>query len=86
MPLMKIADILVWTSVCADHDDDRIRYAACIQADHFAENGGVLGFFSSVRLGEFSASGGDEMGGGLCSAAAGYLEKHGLMFRGGVNI
>lgn len=83
MPMLKLADIIVSSWVCCGDISDKLSFAACIQADFYAECGGYHRGYSSVKIGDFSLSGGVE-GGALCDAAKGYLEREGLLYRGGV--
>lgn len=96
-----VENALVNRELSAD-EENSCRYASCLQADEYALldsygfSDGINGY-SSVKLGDFSISrsgssssvpsdGGDIDSGRLCERAAAYLERHGLLYRGGVGV
>lgn len=87
---LKAADRIVRSAITAEGgqvSEEKIRTAVCIQAEHMAERSDYLGDgVSSVKLGDLSitADGSGRNGNNLCDEAAQYMEKWGLLYRGGV--
>lgn len=90
-PYLKEADDIIGCCICraplSDDDKNICRYAACIQADDAVSSRGA-DCYTSVKLGDFSLSGGKSADGDniLCDRAAAFLESKGLLYRGGISL
>lgn len=76
IPWLRSAFVLICGCVSI-YDEDRMKYAACIQADHEYSVR-----YSSVSIGDFSARLNTDGGELLCAEARMYLDGGGLMYRG----